>query len=52
MVNSNHDHLTLNLFFSDLLERHGEAPSREQVDLFIRMCDRYFSQNPGELIGL
>lgn len=31
---------------------HGEAPSREQVDLFIRMCDRYLNQNPGELIGV
>ena len=51
MGNSNHDHLAL-IFFSDLLKRHGEAPSREQVDLFISMCDRYFSQNPGELMGL
>ena len=35
-----------------LLCRHGETPSPEQVALFIRMCDRYFDQNPGELIGL
>lgn len=31
---------------------HGEAPTRDQVDLFISMCDRYFSQHPGELIGV
>lgn len=33
-------------------EGHGEAPTRQQVALFINMCDRYFSQNPGELIGV
>ncbi|RMX47774.1 hypothetical protein pdam_00011766 [Pocillopora damicornis] len=32
------------------LKGHGETPSKEQVALFIRMCDRYFDQNPGELI--
>ncbi|XP_022810288.1 mRNA-capping enzyme-like [Stylophora pistillata] len=34
------------------LEGHGETPSREQVQLFIKMCDSYFSHNPGELIGV
>lgn len=31
---------------------HGETPTREQVALFINMCDRYFNQNPGGLIGV
>lgn len=34
------------------LKGHRETPSKEQVALFIRMCDRYFDQNPGELIGV
>lgn len=34
------------------LKGHRKTPSREQVQLFIGMCDRYFSDNPGELIGV
>lgn len=31
---------------------HGETPTQEQVNLFINICDQYFNQNPGQLIGV
>lgn len=31
---------------------HGETPTKEQVNTFIGICDKYFDQNPGQLIGV
>ncbi|KAK2560147.1 mRNA-capping enzyme [Acropora cervicornis] len=30
----------------------GETPTKEQVNTFIGICDKYFDQNPGQLIGV
>ena len=31
---------------------HGETPSTEQVDMFVRVCDHFIRQKPLEIIGV
>lgn len=31
---------------------HGEAPSKDQTEIFLRICDNFFSKNPGKIIGV
>lgn len=36
---------------SSLSYRHGECPSKETMDTFLRICDSFIQKNPTELIG-
>ena len=31
--------------------RHGEAPTQDQTNIFLRICDNFFAQNPDKIIG-
>ena len=31
--------------------RHGEAPSEEHVNAFVKICDTFIRKNPLEIIG-
>lgn len=40
------------LLDSSLLGRHGECPTPENTETFIRICEQFRSKNPTEFIGM
>lgn len=34
------------------IARHGECPTTENTETFIRLCERFNERNPPELIGM
>ena len=41
-----------NFSFDLLFSRHGQAPTIDQTEMFIRICNGFLEKNPGKIIGM